>query len=42
MVPYLMLELSDSLLGESVGDAGAVQTFTFDRALRDEPGFSLL
>ncbi len=35
-------DFSDYLLGESGRDAGASTTFTFDRALRDEPGFSLL
>jgi predicted nucleic-acid-binding protein len=35
-------DFSDYLLGETSCDAGATATFTFDRELRDEPGFSLL
>jgi len=33
-------DFSDYLLGEAASPAGASVTFTFDRALRDEPGFS--
>jgi len=35
-------DFSDYLLAEAAGDAGASVTFTFDKALRDEPGFSLV
>ena len=35
-------DFSDYLLAEASADAGAGVTFTFDKALRDEPGFSLL
>lgn len=35
-------DFSDYLLGEAAADVGVSVTFTFDRALRDEPGFTLL
>ena len=35
-------DFSDYLLGSVSQDAGASVTYTFDRALRDEPGFALL
>jgi len=35
-------DFSDYLLGDVALEAGASATFTFDRALRDEPGFSIL
>lgn len=35
-------DFSDYLLGETAADAGAAATLTFDRALLDESGFSLL
>ena len=35
-------DFSDYLLAEAAADAGAGVTFTFDKALRDEPGFSLV
>lgn len=35
-------DFSDYLLEEAAIDAGATVTFTFDKSLRDEPGFSLL
>ena len=35
-------ELSDHLLGETAVDLGARTTFTFDRALRGHPSFTVL
>lgn len=35
-------DFSDFLLGEASRSAGAVTTFTFDRALRQEVGFTFL
>ena len=35
-------DFSDYLLAEACADAGALVTYTFDKALRDEPGFSRL
>jgi predicted nucleic-acid-binding protein len=35
-------DFSDYLLGEAAADTGAQVTLTFDRALRDEVGFTLL
>ena len=41
-IPPVAAEFSDYLLGSVSQDAGASVTYTFDRALRDEPGFALL
>lgn len=35
-------DFADYLLGETAIEAGATVTYTFDRALRDEEGFTLL
>ena len=35
-------DFSDYLLGETSSDAGAGVTYTFDKSLRDESGFTLL
>ena len=35
-------DFSDYLLGETAADAGASVTYTFDKSLRDESGFTLL
>lgn len=35
-------DFADYLLGEVASDAGASVTFTFDRTLQHEPGFSLV
>lgn len=35
-------DLSDYLLGIGASEEGAETTVTFDRSLRDEPGFTLL